>query len=140
MPTTTINPPLTKLADCPPWQRWTENGPTDQIFNLSGAIATAKSGGLVVVVEGQETAERLTTEGFVTTIIGGPDEFKKWHAIARHFQGADVAVIPDHDESGWDRATYAATKLREHAHSVKVLDLGPMCRSSRVVAGESQTG
>jgi hypothetical protein len=91
-------------------------------YRLPELIRTKTTGERVYYVEGEKDADRLHSEGLIatTTAMGAG----KWRdSYATHFEGLNVVVLPDVDESGHRHAEQVAAGLFQVAHSVAVLEL-----------------
>jgi hypothetical protein len=89
-------------------------------YRLPELLAEPKR--LVVVVEGEKDADRLTAAGFLsTTSAGGAG---RWDASwAPYFEGRPVVVLPDNDEPGRDHAAKVAESMVDVAAEIRVVDL-----------------
>ena len=77
------------------------------------------------VTEGEKACEALVSLGlYATTAHGGSGAAAKvWPAIAPHFAGRDVVVLPDNDVAGRKVRDLICLSLATIASSVRVLDL-----------------
>ena len=76
----------------------------------------------VVVVEGEAKADLLGSWGIAATCNAGGA--KKWKAEHSEFlRGADVVLMPDHDDIGWAHANAVAASLVGIAKSIRVVVL-----------------
>ncbi|HEV8534859.1 MAG TPA: phage/plasmid primase, P4 family [Candidatus Limnocylindria bacterium] len=92
-------------------------------YRLPG-LAGAPLEATVHVVEGEKSADLLTSLGLVATT--SPFGAGKWPAPwgERYFRGRRVVVLPDADEVGRKHARQVAESCAGHAASVRILDLG----------------
>jgi AAA domain len=76
----------------------------------------------VFIVEGEKDADNLAKLGVAaTTNPGGAD---KWpDSFGRWFDGRHAIILPDNDQPGRDHAQDVARKLKDHAASIRILDL-----------------
>ncbi len=88
-------------------------------------LTKADRGSLVVVVEGEKTADAATGLGFLAT--SSPCGAGKWNgldpAALEAFRGQHVCVLPDLDEPGARHAEQVATSLQGIAASIKIVSL-----------------
>jgi hypothetical protein len=83
-------------------------------------------GARVYIVEGEKDADRLAALGLcATTNPGGASNGKsKWKPeLNSYFEGADVVILPDNDETGHAHAAGVAEALKQVASSVRILAL-----------------
>lgn len=89
------------------------------------AVRQAVAEGLpVFVVEGEKDADTLTAHGLVATTA--PFGAGKWPAeedFNRHFDGADVIILPDNDETGRKHAQQVAHTLKGYVKRLRVVEL-----------------
>ncbi len=101
---------------------WNLKGVDPLPYRLPELQKALAAGQTVFIAEGEKDVDNLWKVGLpATTNSGGAG---KWRAkFARCFQGADVVVLPDNDESGRAHARQVATSLQGTAKTVKVLEL-----------------
>jgi hypothetical protein len=94
------------------------------LYRLPELLA-ARLDQLVLIVEGEKDADRLSALGFVTTTnVSGAS---KWHKeYLEELRGRRVAIIPDNDEAGRAHAEQVARLLVGIAASVKIVELPDM--------------
>ena len=95
------------------------NGIVTPLYNQN-AIA---DDGQIFFVEGEKDAETLKRMGFTAvTLADGADS--RWREeYGPLFQGKEVYILPDNDDSGWKYACMLAEQLYRWADHVKILDL-----------------
>jgi hypothetical protein len=94
-------------------------------LNLPELLAAKKAGKAIYLVEGEKAADALTSIGAVaTTSHTGAGSWPT--EITQYFSGANVVVIPDHDEPGRSYAKRAIAHLLPVVKSVRYLDLNLM--------------
>jgi len=76
----------------------------------------------ILIVEGEKDADSLWNLGLVATCNSGgagkfPDE------IVQYFRNRLVVILPDNDEAGQDHALLVASKLRNVATSIRIVNL-----------------
>lgn len=76
----------------------------------------------ILIVEGEKDADALWNLGLVATCNSGgagkfPDE------IVQYFRNRLVVILPDNDEAGQDHAFLVASKLRNVATSIRIINL-----------------
>ncbi|EOZ4813242.1 VapE family protein [Pseudomonas aeruginosa] len=99
---------------------WSVKGVQQVPYRLPQMLEQPDS--LVFVVEGEKDADALTAAGLVATCNAGGAN--KWpNALAPHFAGRHVVILPDNDDAGRSHAAMVAGKLAGVAASVRVLEL-----------------
>jgi hypothetical protein len=94
-------------------------------LNLPELLAAKKAGKAIYLVEGEKAADALTSIGAVaTTSHTGAGSWPT--EITQYFAGANVVVIPDHDEPGRSYAKRAIAHLLPVVKSIRYLDLNLM--------------
>jgi len=94
-------------------------------FNLPELLAAKKAGKAIYLVEGEKAADALASIGAVaTTSHTGAGSWPT--EITQYFSGANVVVIPDHDEPGRSYAKRAIAHLLPVVKSIRYLDLNLM--------------
>ena len=93
------------------------------LYRLSEVLAAVSRGERVYVVEGEKDADALARLGLcaTTNAMGAKAPWLKDYSEA--LCGADVAILPDHDEPGREHAEKVRRALRGVARSVRVLAL-----------------
>lgn len=94
-------------------------------YRLPELLDAKTAGRAIYLVEGEKAADALVSIGAIaTTSHTGAGS---WPAeITQYFAGANVVVIPDHDEPGRQYAKRAIQNLLPVAKSIRYLDLGLM--------------
>lgn len=103
------------------WE-WSVKGVQQVPYRLPDVAEAIADGQLVIVVEGEKDADALAAWGIAATCNAGgagkwPDE------IAKHFEGADVVILPDNDDAGRKHCSLVGAALKHVAKRVRVLDL-----------------
>ncbi len=81
-----------------------------------------KSTGPVFICEGEKDTDRLMSAGIISTCNAGGAG--KWtEELSEHMKGRDVVILPDNDEPGKQGAEKTAQALKEHAASIRILEL-----------------
>lgn len=76
----------------------------------------------IIVVEGEKDADNLTALGFTATT--NPFGAGKWpDDFGQYFKDKDVLLMPDNDQPGRDHMHKIAENIKNHAASVKWLEL-----------------
>ncbi len=106
--------------------RWSVKGIRQVIYHLPQVLEAIRQGKPVFVVEGEKDADNLALIGCVaTTCAMGAGKWHKEHSA--FLAGADVYILPDHDEPGKKHAEQVADQLLEVAKSVRILELVKAC-------------
>ena len=94
-------------------------------YRLPELLDAKTSGRAIYLVEGEKAADALVSIGAIaTTSHTGAGS---WPAeITQYFAGANIVVIPDHDEPGRSYARRAIQNLLPVAKSIRYLDLDLM--------------
>jgi hypothetical protein len=104
------------------WE-WSTQGVRRVLYHLNEAVEGVKAGRWILVTEGEKDVDRLRALGFVATC--NPGGAGKWRdEFAEALAGAKVAILPDHDETGYDHADALARSVYRHAEAVKYVVLG----------------
>lgn len=103
---------------------WSIKNVTRILYNLPAVLQGIRDGEPIYIVEGEKDVETAKKLGIVATCnpMGadngtGNKWFKEWGAI---FDGAEVIIIPDQDESGLRHAKWVRSTLQGHASHVFV--------------------
>lgn len=92
------------------------------LFRLPSVLAAIARGEPVLIVEGEKDVLTAEAMGWTaTTNCGGASGWKP--EFARYLAGADVVVIPDHDDPGRKWALSVATSVAPIAQRVRVVAL-----------------
>ena len=101
---------------------WNLNGTRRVLFHLPELLAAMKAGRPIFVVEGEKDVLALERLGLVaTTNAGGANGWRSEYA--EPLRGADVIVLPDHDEAGRKHGAAVVKSLAGNARSVRLLEL-----------------
>ena len=100
-------------------------------YNFPKVLEAVAAHAPVWIVEGEKCADVLNAAGLVaTTNPGGAGKWREeW---SQFFVGADLIVIPDHDEPGRQHARQVRDFLEEVANSVRVLSLPDLSKGEDV--------
>jgi len=94
-------------------------------LNLPELLQAKQAGKAIYLVEGEKAADALASIGAVaTTSHTGAGSWPT--EITKYFAGANVVVIPDHDEPGRSYAKRAIAHLLPVVKSIRYLDLNLM--------------
>jgi hypothetical protein len=94
-------------------------------LNLPELLQAKQAGKAIYLVEGEKAADALASIGAVaTTSHTGAGSWPT--EITQYFTGANVVVIPDHDEPGRSYAKRAIAHLLPVVKSIRYLDLNLM--------------
>lgn len=98
------------------------------IWNLKGVrlvpyhLSEILKASSIFIVEGEKDANNLVKIGLTATC--NPMGAGKWHAEwSTHFEGKEVAILPDLDEPGRKHAIDVGKKLFGHALHLKIIEL-----------------
>jgi hypothetical protein len=92
------------------------------LYRLPDVLEAARKGKVVFVVEGEKDVHTLEELGFTATT--NPMGAGTWReAWTESLEGANVVIIPDNDDEGWEHAHEVAEHLLSAAESVRVVDL-----------------
>jgi putative DNA primase/helicase len=101
---------------------WKLNGVRRVLYRLPDVIEAISLGRTVYITEGEKDADALTALGLTaTTNPMGAGKWKDEHSAT--LTGADVVVLPDNDEAGWQHAEAVAASLTAHGCAVRVVQL-----------------
>jgi len=109
----------------PVGDRWAydKHGVPEVPYRLPELIADVAAGRLIWIVEGEKDVDRLRGLGLAATCnAGGAGKWKR--ELNAWLKGADVVVVADNDQAGYDHAVAVAAQLRGLAARVRVLVLG----------------
>jgi energy-coupling factor transporter ATP-binding protein EcfA2 len=109
--------PLTKPSDDHMWAD--EQAVT--IFRLPKVLEAIKAGQTIYIPEGEKDVLTLEAQGLVGTCnSGGAGNWLP--AFARYFRGADVVIIRDKDDAGYQHAELIYASLRGRARTLRVTE------------------
>lgn len=92
------------------------------LYELPEVIDAREQGCSVFVVEGEKDADTLNERNYTATC--NPGGAGKWRPeLGEALAGAEVVVIPDNDEPGFNHARDVVRSLVGHATQVQVLEL-----------------
>jgi hypothetical protein len=101
---------------------WNLDGIPPLIYKLQEVTEAIANNHPVIDAEGEPCCNRLWDWGIAeTTNPGGAGKWKPEHSA--FLKGADVVLLPDNDDQGWQHANDVATSLRGIAKSIKVVVL-----------------
>jgi 5S rRNA maturation endonuclease (ribonuclease M5) len=101
---------------------WSVKGVRQVPYRLPELLQQIELRHTIVIVEGEKDVDRLARIGVAATCNAGGAG--KWRAaLNKHFQNADVVLIPDNDQAGKDHAAKVMQSLADVAARVRVLDL-----------------
>lgn len=102
------------------WQ-WRLGDVRRVLYRLPEVVAAIAAGRWVVIVEGEKDADRLATEGLVsTTGAGGAGSWREEYNDS--LVGARVAIIADRDTAGRRHALDVAAKISSVVAELKVME------------------
>lgn len=91
-------------------------------YRLAELLKAISENRPIFVCEGEKDTDRLIKEGFAATCNdGGAGKWRECHS--QFFKGATVIIIADKDDPGRKHAQSVADSLKDHAASVKVIEL-----------------
>jgi putative DNA primase/helicase len=91
-------------------------------YRLTEVIEAVASGHPVLIVEGEAKADLLADWNVAATCnAGGAKNWKPEHAA--FLKGADVVLVPDFDDAGWQHINVVGASLSGIANSIRVLML-----------------
>ena len=104
---------------------WKMSGIRRVVYRLPEVTSAVREERTIFIVEGEKAADCLRNIGFAATC--SPGGANKWRPeYAATFAGADVVVLPDHDEPGRQHAQMVARSLlgiSGRPARVRILDL-----------------
>lgn len=102
---------------------WNLQGVEPLPYRLPELLAALENGRPVLIVEGEKDADRLHDIGLIaTTNSGGAGKWSQAHS--KHFPaGAQVIILPDHDEPGLKHAQAVARSLYGRGCLIKIVEL-----------------
>ena len=87
-------------------------------YHLPDIINTTEA----IIVEGEKDADNLIALGFTATT--NPFGAGKWPGdFGQYFKGKYVTLFPDNDQAGFEHMHMVAENLKDHAASIKWIDL-----------------
>jgi len=114
---------------CPEGYVWGLQDVDRVLYDLPTVLSAVENAEIVWIVEGEKDVLTLKDRGMVATCIPGGaftgnDLEKKLPAgIIAPLEGADVVVIPDNDEPGYQFARAVGTRLFETVKRVRIAEL-----------------
>jgi hypothetical protein len=101
---------------------WNTSGCPTLIYRLAEVTEAVAANYSVLVVEGEAKADLLWSWNVASTTNAGGA--KKWTSVHSEFlKDADVILVPDHDEAGWQHINQVGTSLVGIAARIRVLML-----------------
>jgi hypothetical protein len=101
---------------------WNLRGVPPVLYRLPDVLKAVAEGQLVCVVEGEKDVDNLARLGIcATTNPGGAGKWKR--AYSDNLRGANIAILPDNDDSGRGHAQHVAQCSQGIAASIKVVHL-----------------
>lgn len=97
-------------------------------YRLPEALAAVQAGHTLAVVEGEKDVDALMKRGYPATC--NPGGAGKWRdTYSQLFTNANVFVIADNDEKGYDHARQVAASLRNHGANMSgIWTPDPTCK------------
>ena len=94
-------------------------------YRLKDVLAALEQGLPIAIVEGEKDADALWRIGVpATTNACGAKNTSGWRDDLRvHFQGADIVLVPDNDDSGYGFINDVGAALAGTAKRIRVLRL-----------------
>lgn len=123
------NHPDAGKKGCPDGYVWGLEDIQRVLFNLPEVLSAIEEDKIVWFVEGEKDVRNLQEEGLVATCnpggaAKGDDPGRKFTSeMAEFLEGADVVIIPDHDEPGRQFAESVAERIRPKVDRVRVPQL-----------------
>ena len=91
-------------------------------YKLPDLLQATAAGRVVYITEGEKAADALGSLGVVaTTSHAGSGNWSP--ELNQYFAGANVVIVPDNDQAGWNYAHRVVEALLPVAKSIRVLDL-----------------
>jgi hypothetical protein len=108
-------------------------------YRLPRLLETVAAGRPVLVVEGEAKADLLWSwDVAATCCVGGA---KKWKPEFSEFlRGADVFLLPDNDNAGWEHAHKVGASLSATARSIRVVALPDLPLKGDIIDWEKAGG
>ena len=101
---------------------WSVKGITPVPYRLIEIQEAIANGHVVMIVEGEKDADALWLRGIPATC--NPMGAGKWSPdLDRHFEGADVVILPDNDEPGRKHRDLVTARLSSVAKRIRSLEL-----------------
>jgi len=105
---------------------WNLDGVERIPYNLPALNEAIRSGGTIIVVEGEKDADSLNELGFVATTSCGGAAWAWTQEFCAYFGGAaEVVVVADNDEAGREAARDRARQLRVVVDRVALIEQLP---------------
>src|SRR6516164_3791357 len=91
-------------------------------YRLPQLIEAIANGHPILIVEGEAKAELLWSWNIAATCcVGGAKKWKPEHS--KFLRGADVFLLPDNDNAGWEHIHKVGASLSATAKTIRVLNL-----------------
>ena len=117
---------------------WNVSGVRVVPYRLPQLIEAVAAGHPVLIVEGEPKVDLLWSWNVAATCnAGGATKWKPEHSA--FLRGADVVLVPDNDNAGWEHINIVGTSLVGIAKSVRVLVL-PHARAKDDVVDWAKAG
>jgi hypothetical protein len=101
---------------------WSVKGVRAVPYRLPEVIEALANERAVLIVEGEAKADLLWSWNVAATCnAGGAKKWKPEHS--EFFKGADVVLVPDHDDAGWEHTNLVGASLVGIAKRIRVLAL-----------------
>ena len=101
---------------------WNIKGVRCVPFRLPQLIKAVKAGKKIFITEGEKDVIKLRKRRLAaTTNPGGANKWRDEYSV--YLEGADVVLLPDHDDPGRKHVAGVAAKLNGIAKSIRVVDL-----------------
>lgn len=102
---------------------WNLNSIEPVLYRLPELCAGIKDSMVVYIVEGEKDCDTLYLHGFIATTQAGGASAKWLPQYTETLKGAHIAIIPDKDEAGQQRALRLAKTLFGWVEGIRVLYL-----------------
>jgi len=101
---------------------WNLKDITPLPYRLPSVVEAVKTGNNIFIVEGEKDVHSLEKLGITATT--NPMGAGNWkNQYDRHFNGANVIIIPDNDDPGKKHANQIASSINDIVESLKILEL-----------------
>ena len=87
------------------------------LYNLPNLIQAIQKGETIFITEGEKDVETLRKIGLTATTSGGANSWT--NSLAKYFEGADVAILPDNDAPGAEYADMVQLGILSTVKSLK---------------------
>ena len=101
---------------------WNTEGVPVLLYRLPEVIEAIAMGHVILIVEGERKADQLWSWSVPATCCAGGA--KKWRAEhTEYLSGADIVLVPDNDDAGWEHINQVGAALNGIAIRIRVLAL-----------------